>query len=636
MREAFNLSDCQLMKQRFFLSFLLVCFLVTLPSQIHAAKTSPKSEYGKAVKEMDRFMDNESKKKYRSNWETRLGSFEGIAQKYPKSAEADNALLKAGEGYLALYQYSRKDKDIDKASQLFQKILKTYPKSDSADEALFKVGEVYFNYEQDPSAALDQFRTLLKKYPKSSLAKDAKKIAQKIAVQLEQEKESKTEGKRTKTTDKDRTKKAPADETAIDGRKAESIAAHPIEEPPVLRGLSHVKSIRHWSNNSYTRVVVNMDNNVSFDKSRLFKPDRLYFDLHNARLDSTFEKKPLEINDGILKSARIGQFTSDTVRLVLDLDDFQTYQIFPMENPSRLVIDIVAKGGSMPLEEAPSTKSDEAQKGAEKTPQEAKKAKPSWALRNWAKAPASPPDTPSLARQLGLGVRRIVIDAGHGGNDPGAVGPTGLKEKDVVLDIALRLEKLVKANISNDVILTRKDDTFIHLEERTAIANKNKADLFVSIHANASRNKNTRGIETYLLNLTSNKEAIEVAARENQASMKTMSDMGGILKDIMRTAKKDESLHLAHSVQKELVGGLSDNHDGIQNLGVKEAPFYVLIGAQMPSILAEVGFISNAAEEQRFATEEFRQEVAEALLNGIKSYVNSISHKVAEAGGANE
>ncbi|MDH4099839.1 MAG: N-acetylmuramoyl-L-alanine amidase [Nitrospirota bacterium] len=621
MRPGIHPSPMVVMKYFLLVFQIFACLLLLFQTPADAAKSSVSRQYSRAVSSMKSFMDKESKKKYRSNWEKQIDPFLVIAKKYPKSSIADDALFQAGEGYLNLYQYSRVKKDLDRASDLFEKIVVKYPKSDSADEALFKLGEVAFSYQQDLSSALSRFERLTKKYPKSKYLKEARKMAGKIAVQLEQEGAAKKVAEPAKETRPTR--------PSVDSEPAPretAISAVPTPEPPSISGLAYIKDLRHWSNDTYTRVVIDLDNQVTFDKNRLYNPDRLYFDLHNCRLDGNLEKEPHQINDGILKSARVGQFTNDTVRLVLDLDTFQSYQIFPMENPSRLVIDVVAKGGSMPMEEAPPPPSANTTKTK----------KPSWALRNWQKAPTSPSATPSLARQLGLGVHRIVIDAGHGGNDPGAVGPTGLREKDVVLDIAVRLAKLVKAEITDDVILTRKDDTFIPLEERTAIANKQKADLFISVHANASRNKRTKGIETYLLNLTADKDAIEVAARENQASMKSMSDLGGVLKEIMKTAKKDESLHLAHHVQKNLVEDLSAKQGGIQNLGVKEAPFWVLIGAQMPSILTEVGFISNEDEEERLGNPEYRQEIAQAIFNGVKRYVSSVSPKVAEASSSEE
>lgn len=623
---------------------ITICFILLFLTPVHAAKSALSTQYSRAVRDMNSFMDSESKKKHRSAWDKHINAFLAIAEKNPKSSLADDALLKAGEGYLDLYAYSRKEKDVDRAVGLLEKVVTRYPKSNTADKAMFRLGEISFSYRQDLPSALNEFQKFIKKYPKSPLVKDARKQVQKLSVQMEQDKETRHTSKKAKSGEREKKRttviaKEPSDESSDTDSSMNDAAS----ETPTIRGLSHVKSVRHWSNDAYTRVVIDLDNQVTIDKSRLYNPDRLYFDIHNARLDSSLEKKPLQINDGILKSARVGQFTGDTVRLVLDLDAFQTYQVFPMENPHRLVIDVVAKGGTAPMieEPAPATVQTEG-KPAEpvdqntKTEKGKKQPKPSWTLRNWAKAPASPPDTPSLARQLGLGVRRIVIDAGHGGNDPGAVGPTGLREKDVVLDIAMRLAKLVKAEITEDVTLTRKDDTFIPLEERTAIANKHKADLFVSIHANASRNKHTRGVETYLLNLTSNKDAMEVAARENQASMKTMGDLGGVLKDIMKTTKKDESLHLAHHVQKQLVDTLDTKHGGSMNLGVKEAPFWVLIGAQMPSVLTEVGFMSNEDEEERLASAEYRQQIAEALLKGIRQYVDSVSPKVAEAQAAHE
>jgi N-acetylmuramoyl-L-alanine amidase len=231
----------------------------------------------------------------------------------------------------------------------------------------------------------------------------------------------------------------------------------------------------------------------------------------------------------------------------------------------------------------------------------------------------------SLIRALGLKIGKIVIDPGHGGHDTGTIGPDGLLEKDLVVDVGRRLGKLLETRLGAEVIYTRKDDTFIPLETRTAIANQEQADLFVSIHANSSRDPNARGVETYYLNFTSSPDALEVAARENAVSEKSIHELGDLVKKIALKEKIEESHEFASNVQEALHSGLATKNSGIRDRGVKKAPFIVLIGANMPSILAEISFVSNPSDERKLQTPEYRQRIAESLYRGISKYVSGLS-----------
>ncbi len=337
-----------------------------------------------------------------------------------------------------------------------------------------------------------------------------------------------------------------------------------------------VKEIRYWSSQGQTRVVIDLSRPVDYKANRLSQPDRLYFDLSAAQIPLEI-KKTLSVGDGILRSIRAGQFNPDTVRVVLDLERMEGYNVFLFDDPTRLVIDINAK------------------------------------------------KVESFVTK-----RIVVIDPGHGGHDPGAIGPKGLKEKDVVLDIAMRVREILSREPSLEVYLTRDNDIFIPLEERTAIAREKEADLFISIHANASPNRAAKGVETYLLNWTNDEEAIRVAARENYISMKRMkermaaykNDVERILNDLSRDYKREESLKLAYLVQNSIVSEISKDRKRIINLGVKQALFYVLVGASMPSILAEVSFISNPEEERLLSMENYRSALANSIAQGIKTYLS--------------
>ncbi len=234
--------------------------------------------------------------------------------------------------------------------------------------------------------------------------------------------------------------------------------------------------------------------------------------------------------------------------------------------------------------------------------------------------------TRSLTRVLGLKLGRVVIDPGHGGHDAGTHGPSGLYEKDVVLDISLRLGKLLQDRLGSEVVYTRDTDVYIPLEERTRIANDHKADLFLSIHANSSPYRTAAGVETYYLNFTTSKAALDLAARENASSQKSVFDLKDILQKIALKDKIDESREFAGALQKALYTVSSKNNTDAKNRGIKKAPFVVLIGASMPSVLAEIGFLTNTADEALLRKPEHREKIAEALFRGISSYADTLSH----------
>ena len=359
-----------------------------------------------------------------------------------------------------------------------------------------------------------------------------------------------------------------------------------------------VTGVRHWSEKDYTRVVVDATRQVTYIQGYLPQdrkrglPKRLYLDLRPARLKSGVPRE-IQVKDGLLRGVRVAQHDRETVRVVFDLGDTSRTRVFHLEDPFRIVVDAFgakysARAGC-----------DRRVKGA---------------------SPKGTEGRPlTLAQQLGLCVKRVVVDAGHGGKDPGAVGPKGLKEKDVTLRIAKRVAERLRA-LGIEAVLTRRRDRFLPLEERTAIANAKKADLFVSIHCNAAPSRRLRGIETYFLNFALDKEAMRVAARENAVSEKRIGELKRILDKIIKNAKVEESSRLASHIQASLVSELRGRWRGVQDLGVKQAPFFVLIGAGMPSALVEVSFISNPQEERRLRSKAYVEKVAEGIVKGILSY----------------
>jgi N-acetylmuramoyl-L-alanine amidase len=373
-----------------------------------------------------------------------------------------------------------------------------------------------------------------------------------------------------------------------------------------------VKDIRHWSTPTYTRVVIDLEDSVKYKKHLLKrdpdlkKPRRLFVDLHGAWISKGIESS-ITIKDGLLRRARAAQYNKKTVRVVLDIDNMEGYKIFHLYDPFRIVLDVQGKERKLkPMKKVVARRPPKKKKVKKDTKKEI-----------------------SLARQLGLGVKRIIIDAGHGGKDPGAIGRNGLREKDVMLKLANLLAKKVKEKLKCQTVLTRGKDVFLPLEKRTAIANMKKGDLFISLHINAHKKRKCMGIETYFLNIALDEDSMNVAARENATSTKNISDLQMILNDLMLNTKINESSRLARFVHKGLIKELRKKYNKVQNRGVRQAPFYVLIGAEMPAILVEVGYITNSIENRRLYSETYLKRVASGIVKGIDLYIKDMesAHK---------
>ena len=369
-----------------------------------------------------------------------------------------------------------------------------------------------------------------------------------------------------------------------------------------------LSEMKHWSNPDYTRISLELDRDVTWEAHELAKgapgkPGRVYIDLKRTRLGKNI--KDITIGDGLLKGARVGQYKAEVVRVVLDTENIKDYKIFPLSDPARLVIDV---RGERPTEISrldPVISAVPERIAVAKAEEQEKKSR-------------------TVKKPIISKIRRIVVDPGHGGHDPGAVGPSGIQEKDVVLAIGLRLRDLFKEELGLDVVMTRSSDVFIPLEERTAIANKVGADLFVSVHANAAPNRTAAGIETYYLNLAKTDKVAQLAAKENGTSLEKVSVLQAILFDLMANYKLNDSAHLADEVQKALHKKIRTVHNDVKNLGVKQGPFYVLVGASMPSILVETAFLSNATEESRLKDPAYQSSAAEGIYEGVRNYISSL------------
>jgi N-acetylmuramoyl-L-alanine amidase len=477
----------------------------------------------------------------------------------------------------------------------FRNVYSEDPAGEWAAASLFMEGQLYYDlhkglkFNSDLKAAQENFEKIIKEYPKSRYAAQADKELQSMP--------------------------RPWAPPAVARRPAAPATAAPLPKPSVEapaataaeEGLSVVQDLRHWSNPDYTRVVIYADRETEFSHRLLRadpsieKPPRLYVDVAGSTIAEGVQKT-IPINDDLLSDARAARNTLDSVRVVLDIKSFETYKVFSLKDPFRIVIDVWGANGAgapppsgQPAGEALVDKTRRMPRGA-------------------------------LAKQLALGVRRVVIDPGHGGKDFGAPGFfPGVHEKDVVLQISRRLaRKLQEAGL--EVMMTRTDDRYLTLEERTAFANTNRADIFVSIHTNASRDPRAYGTETYFLNLATDDESIRVAAMENATSTKNISDLHSILNDLLKNAKINESSRLAAFVQSGLIKHLASNgYPRTKDKGVKQAPFYVLLGARMPSVLVETAFISNRDECRLLTTPAFQEHLADSIARGIRSYIQDIN-----------
>jgi N-acetylmuramoyl-L-alanine amidase len=447
-------------------------------------------------------------------------------------------------------------------------------------------------------------------------------------------------------------------------------------EQPVLRS---VTAVRYWSLKDVTRVAVEVSSSFEFHTDRLHNPERVYFDILKAR--QRIEPNKLvhteNVTDNLLQRIRVAETNPGITRVVLDLNDGVQAAASTLTNPDRLIIELrmpaavtahtqtqppvpvvhaAAPAPAPPVAAAapaikpvpapartPATEPVRTElrvPGISPDPPRPEEAAADTFPAHAPAAPAPPEEvatgarhtssgTSSLIRTLGLKINRVVIDPGHGGHDQGTEGPKGLLEKDLVLDVALRLGKLVQDRMGAEVIYTRSDDTFVTLQRRTDLANEKKADLFLSIHANSTSILRIAGPETYYLNINGSKDAMDVAARENGPTQNSIFELQDIIRKIALHDKSEESREFAKRVDAALYAFSLKNFPGNKDRGVKTAPFVVLIGANMPSVLAEIGFVSNAREEALLKKPDYRQRLAEALYKGMEKYAESLSHFLA-------
>lgn len=514
------------------------------------------------------------------------------------------------------------------AASAYESIVRRYPRNGVCDDALWhgaaaaRLAWEQFHQPADLATATRLLKWLRRAYPSSKWAAQA-------ATQL--------------TALSQPAKPAPA-KPAVTTPAA--TASGPGVAPVPASAVATIRSITKTPLPLGERLTIELDREVLITPERIANPERVFFDLRNTHFDQGLAASLEGVNGPRIANVRLGRQDAHTTRVVLSLAGAPRHSVFALYHPYRLVVDLEADA-LPPLTQA----ADVVEPQAAPAPPPVvthpaidprpmapvSTAVPSVTAKSdipLGLPPAPPAATSrgdySLARQLGLGISRIVIDAGHGGHDPGAQA-NGLVEAELVLDIAQRVEKLLKKEPGIDVVLTRRNDTFIPLEERTAIANREGADLFLSIHANASRRSAARGVETYFLNFATNADAEEVAARENSGSQTSMGKLPALVQQIALHDKMRESREFAQIVQSNMVRGMRAQNKGVVDLGVKQAPFVVLIGAKMPSVLAELSFLTNGQEASLLKKENYRQRIAQSLADAVLKYQTSLKKVVTTA-----
>ena len=720
---------------------MAVLLLAAAPAEArrHMPEAWARQHYATAERLREALNGRPAEDRSRREYQRVIEAYRRVYYGSPASTKADPSVVALAELLVEMGRQFDDPKVLKSAIGQYEFLRREYPGSRYRFDALFTIGEIYKEDLEDPAKARETFQEFVHRYPHNRLAEQARKELVEPVQQVADKKPVTDPQKNSKAASKVKSEEYDSDEAG----NAPVVVAKPVAKPSGR--LARVTGIRHWSTPDYTRVAIDLEQDVKFESQRIDGPDRIFFDLRGTTLASTLVGKSFDVDDGFLKKIRVAQFKNDQTRVVLEVDSLSQYDAFLLPNPYRLIVDIHGKDAhgkssakvkepvlkdaagdasiepsatpavATPAEEllktiepADSGAQTEHRKGEaavlDKRDKTATKLKPASVKKaedsddsddsddtkadNNARAvvaktkdsagivakdtvvvketvakisdtlePAKPSKSGktgratrnskekdqdeedamahearptangdrSLIRALGLKIGKIVIDAGHGGHDTGTIGPNGIREKDVVLDVGRKLGKMLQQRLGAEVVYTRSDDTFIPLETRTAIANRERADLFVSIHANSSDDPDARGVETYYLNFTSSRDALEVAARENAVSEKSIHELQDLVKKIALKEKIEESREFASDVQTSLYSSLAAKNSNMRNRGVKKAPFIVLIGANMPSILAEVSFVSNPEDAKKLQTQERRQQIADSLYRGIARYVNGLS-----------
>jgi N-acetylmuramoyl-L-alanine amidase len=712
------------------LVLLSACAIPFLAVNARAETTkTPDSKRAAATAQFDRAEEQRSALNEKSANKRTLAEYKNVVTTYrrvflitPRAPEVPESLSAVGQLYTEMGDRFGRSY-YQSAVDSYRFLIREYPSIKLSQDAMLKVGALEKDQLGDPKAAAKTYEDFLKKYPHSSRRREAQEARAELAL---------TQGEPAKNGEDSRGKSSHGAAVSAknsddsDDESTEGVA--PLPPATLTGGTPRIRRITTKANPDSTRVTIDLEDSVQYSSARIKNPDRIFFDIHDARLPAEVAKANVKVEGDLVTAVRAAQNHSGIVRVVLDVNGVKEYNASLQDNPPALIIDLYGKSGApsrtakgpknppvvdakgeaeladvLPAGPANATgKTKEnilattpkgvdaadlppdatagsttatkrsnssastnsgvntiiganSSNSANATPQPAgttttasnssgsvgtANLPPSLVRSDKKSKKGGKPDLiqpassaqptregqSTLTRTLGLKIGRIVIDAGHGGHDTGTIGPTGLMEKDLCLDVALRLGKIIQQRLPGaDVVYTRSDDTFIPLEERTHIANEARADLFISIHANSSHDHQARGIETYYLNLKGSPDAMEVASRENATANESIHDLDDIVKKIARSEKIDESREFASDIQDSLSKRIQKQYKPVKDRGVRKAPFVVLIGADMPSILTEISFLSNPADEQLLKKPEHRQRVAEGLYQGVADYLQSLN-----------
>src|SRR5947208_13351754 len=625
-------------------------------------RQSASAQFARAEEQRAALNSKPSEKRTLAEYKQAVMSYRRVALITPRAPEVPDSLLAVAELYTEMGDRFGRSY-YQSAVDSYEFLVRGYPQHKYCQEALLRIARLQRDQLAQAAQAQKAYEEFLKRYPRSPRKREVEEALAELALLQNREQ---AVAKSNAREDAAPARTAAWEEARLSApvhSGGKSVAAANSAETP------HVRRIRASLNGDTTRVTIDLESSVEFTSGRIANPERIFFDLHAARLAPELARSTIRVVGGLLTAVRVAQNQAGVVRVALDVNGVKDYTAALSNNPPQLVIELYGNSfgaepvrtasakraertppeDSRPTETAANNGARDAQTVAAKSPNEevARPSEPPPAANSksvvtgaldststGANATPSPRNTlPSaknsrsksfkaadskpdlvrpasapqptrdgqstLTRTLGLKIGRIVIDAGHGGHDTGTIGPTGLMEKDLCLDVALRLGKIIQQRLpAAYVVFTRSDDTFIPLEERTHIANDAKADMFISIHANSSRDSDARGIETYYLNLKGSDEAMEVAARENATSDQGIHELQDLVKQIARTEKIDESKEFAEDVQDSLSKRVQKAARVVKNRGVRKAPFVVLIGADMPSILTEISYLTNPAHEK--------------------------------------
>jgi N-acetylmuramoyl-L-alanine amidase len=614
----------------------LVAFFVVVASSFcplfssSALANSPRRLYDQARKEYRSLMSVSEKRWNREAWNQCIHKFQQVIQKDSRETYVDKCYYLLGRSHHALYKAYQQSQDFESALKYYRKLVYERPESSLADDAQYLMGSLYL--ERDAALAYPEFVKVTVLFPNGDMASRAAKQVIQLEKRLGCKPDARPKSTVVKKSAESTSRPLQASVLAtLSNKETPSAGSAPAMSSPKSSRVKQLEDIRYWTNEDYTRIAIYVNGPVKFDYDTLSadpkvqRPPRIYLDLKNCVVGPKLkEKARIAVKDGFLRNIRAGQFKPKRARVVLDIESIDKFKVFSLPDPFRVLIDIRGKRSQVAeVEQKLQPKEPKVTPKAELKP----KAKP-----QLEEALDEIPSLPHFAQKLSLDVKRIMIDPGHGGKDPGAVGPKGIREKDVVLGIAKNLKRILESRVGIEVLLTRTRDQYLSLEERTAIANTKKADLFISLHTNAHKNSNIYGTETYYLNVANDAESARVAAFENAVSAEKISDLEAILNDLLTNTKITESSQLAHRVQGRMIDELTGNYEGIRDLGVKHGPFYVLLGAEMPCILIEAAFISNNKEEQRLGNENFQKALAKGIARGIESYIQDMKQIALKAG----